>query len=245
VWQVEISDSARRRLRKLPKAIQETISRRIDWLRDNADFVQYEKLVGSDECSLHVGQYRILYLLVQAQAHYHYRLGQARRSLSKVKAKIVVPNFGTSGQRVFPREGGDLRRRRLERKILEALSDDNTVWMVETLINSGICRDEKEVIIRSIQTLFVAVFPERRIPPSCPPRGGKPQSVSKANRIALLYRGYLKIIIGGKKPVFSGENGFWQRRHNFNHDKTQLKNTTPNNQHHHFFKSYVHRLLLG
>ena len=53
-----------------------------------------------------------------------------------------------------------LKRRRLERKILEAFSDDNTIQMLETLIDAGICRDEKEVIIRSIQTLFVAAFPE-------------------------------------------------------------------------------------
>lgn len=53
-----------------------------------------------------------------------------------------------------------LRRRRLEHKILEALSDDNTIQMLEKLIAAGICRDEKEVISRSIQTFFVAVFPE-------------------------------------------------------------------------------------
>lgn len=53
-----------------------------------------------------------------------------------------------------------LRRRRLESEILEALSDDNTIQMLEKLIAAGICRDEKEVIVHSIQTLFVAVFPE-------------------------------------------------------------------------------------
>ncbi len=57
-----------------------------------------------------------------------------------------------------------LRLRRIEQLACEALAEGNTAQMVEALISAGICRDEKEVIIRGVETLFVAVFPESRRP---------------------------------------------------------------------------------
>ncbi len=55
-----------------------------------------------------------------------------------------------------------LRRRRIEQLVRKALAKANTAQMVEALISAGICRDEEEAIIRGVETLFVAVFPESR-----------------------------------------------------------------------------------
>jgi len=53
-----------------------------------------------------------------------------------------------------------LAQKRLERLMAEALVQNNVKQLIETIIDSGICADEKEVIIRSVQTFFIAVAPE-------------------------------------------------------------------------------------
>jgi len=47
--------------------IAEAIVRKIQWLAENADFIDHEKLVGRTEYSLHIGQYRVLYELDRKQ----------------------------------------------------------------------------------------------------------------------------------------------------------------------------------
>ena len=53
-----------------------------------------------------------------------------------------------------------VERRQAEKRVWEALSESGTEKLMEALISAGVCKDEKEVIIRGIQTLFVAAFPE-------------------------------------------------------------------------------------
>lgn len=53
-----------------------------------------------------------------------------------------------------------LERKRFERLMAEVLAQDDIKQLVETIIDSGICTDEKEVIVRAVQTFFIAVAPE-------------------------------------------------------------------------------------
>ncbi|MEZ8222367.1 mRNA interferase RelE/StbE [Candidatus Fervidibacteria bacterium JGI MDM2 JNZ-1-D12] len=62
-WQVVLSVQARREMKKLPHHLRIPVAKRIDWLAENADFIQHEKMTGAEEYSLHVGQFRILYTL--------------------------------------------------------------------------------------------------------------------------------------------------------------------------------------
>ena len=55
-----------------------------------------------------------------------------------------------------------IQRRQVERLMREAVSESGTQKLMEALISAGVCKDEKEVIMRGIQTLFVAAFPESR-----------------------------------------------------------------------------------
>jgi mRNA-degrading endonuclease RelE of RelBE toxin-antitoxin system len=63
VYEVIISDRAKKRLSKLPRAIGDDIVRKIYWLAENADDIAHERLQGHWEYSLHCGQYRIPYLI--------------------------------------------------------------------------------------------------------------------------------------------------------------------------------------
>ena len=47
----------------MPHHFRIPIAKRIDWLAENADYIQHEKMVGAEEYSLHVGQFRVLYTL--------------------------------------------------------------------------------------------------------------------------------------------------------------------------------------
>jgi mRNA-degrading endonuclease RelE of RelBE toxin-antitoxin system len=63
MYEVIISDKAKKRLSKLPKAIGDDIVKKIYWLAENADFIAHERLKGREEYCLHCGPYRIPYLL--------------------------------------------------------------------------------------------------------------------------------------------------------------------------------------
>lgn len=63
MFEVVISDQAEDRLGKLPRRIADGIVRKIHWLAANATAIRHEYMKGSDEASLHVGQYRVLYLI--------------------------------------------------------------------------------------------------------------------------------------------------------------------------------------
>jgi mRNA-degrading endonuclease RelE of RelBE toxin-antitoxin system len=63
LYEVIISDRAKKRLGKLPRAIADDIVRKIYWLTENADDIAHERLKGRREYSLHCGQYRIPYSL--------------------------------------------------------------------------------------------------------------------------------------------------------------------------------------
>ncbi len=66
MYEVILSDGARKRLGKLPKHIGRDILKKIYWLAENADDIRHEQLKGGREASLHCGQYRIPYLLDRA-----------------------------------------------------------------------------------------------------------------------------------------------------------------------------------
>ena len=66
MYEVIISDRAKKRLSKLPRAIGDDIVRKIYWLAENADVIAHERLQGHWEYSLHCGQYRIPYSLDRA-----------------------------------------------------------------------------------------------------------------------------------------------------------------------------------
>ena len=55
-----------------------------------------------------------------------------------------------------------IQRRQVEKLVQKALSESGIQKRMESLISAGVCKDEKEVIMRGIQTLFVAAFPESR-----------------------------------------------------------------------------------
>lgn len=63
MYEVIISDRAKKRLSKLPRAIGDDIVRKIYWLAENAHVIAHERLKGHWEYSLHCGQYRIPYSL--------------------------------------------------------------------------------------------------------------------------------------------------------------------------------------
>jgi len=63
VYEVIISDRAKKGLSKLPRAIGDDIVRKIYWLAKNADVIAHERLKGHWGYSLHCGQYRIPYSL--------------------------------------------------------------------------------------------------------------------------------------------------------------------------------------
>ncbi|MBI1925396.1 type II toxin-antitoxin system RelE/ParE family toxin [Candidatus Poribacteria bacterium] len=62
-WEVIISPTALRRLERLPPAIVQDVLDKIEWLRSEADSIRHARLTGSNEFSLHAGQYRIPYTL--------------------------------------------------------------------------------------------------------------------------------------------------------------------------------------
>ena len=66
MYEVIISDRAKKRFSKLPRAIGDDIVRKIYWLAANADVIAHERLKGHWEYSLHCGQYRIPYSLDRA-----------------------------------------------------------------------------------------------------------------------------------------------------------------------------------
>ena len=55
-----------------------------------------------------------------------------------------------------------IQRRQVEKLVQEALSESTIQELMEALISAGVCKDEKEVIMRGIQTLFVTTLPESR-----------------------------------------------------------------------------------
>jgi len=58
-----------------------------------------------------------------------------------------------------------LAEARAERLLKETLTEPPLRGLIDKLIASGTCRDEREVLIRAIESFFVAVIPEsqRRI----------------------------------------------------------------------------------
>jgi mRNA-degrading endonuclease RelE of RelBE toxin-antitoxin system len=63
VYEVIYTDRALKDLKKLSQKECRAIFGKIQWLAENADVVKHERMVGHKEYSLHVGQFRILYLL--------------------------------------------------------------------------------------------------------------------------------------------------------------------------------------
>lgn len=65
-FQLDFKETARHRLRKIARnapRLAEGISRKIKWLAANATVIKHEYMEDSDEASLHIGQYRVLYLI--------------------------------------------------------------------------------------------------------------------------------------------------------------------------------------
>jgi mRNA-degrading endonuclease RelE of RelBE toxin-antitoxin system len=61
MYEIVMSDEAKKRLSKLPRHIANDIVKKIAWLAENADAIDHERLRGRGENSLHCGQYRIPY----------------------------------------------------------------------------------------------------------------------------------------------------------------------------------------
>ncbi|MFB0535725.1 MAG: type II toxin-antitoxin system RelE/ParE family toxin [Anaerolineae bacterium] len=61
MYEIVMSDGAKKRLNKLPRHIANDIVKKIEWLAENADAIDHERLRGRGENSLHCGQYRIPY----------------------------------------------------------------------------------------------------------------------------------------------------------------------------------------
>jgi mRNA-degrading endonuclease RelE of RelBE toxin-antitoxin system len=66
MYELEFRRPAERRLLKLARRnpkIAQAITDKISWLMANLDELNHERMVGHNEYSLHVGQYRVLYTL--------------------------------------------------------------------------------------------------------------------------------------------------------------------------------------
>ena len=62
---------------------------------------------------------------------------------------------------------------KMEKLIREALSEDDTQKLVEALISAGVCKDEKEVVMRGIQNLLSRHFRSRDVRYSSHSREGR------------------------------------------------------------------------
>ena len=62
-WEVIISPTAFRRLKRISSDIAQDILDKIEWLRNDADSIKHSRLKNGEEFSLHSGQYRIIYTL--------------------------------------------------------------------------------------------------------------------------------------------------------------------------------------
>ncbi|MFA0778846.1 MAG: hypothetical protein RJAPGHWK_000340 [Candidatus Fervidibacter sp.] len=63
VYEVIFTNRARKDLKSIPQKDRQDVLSKIQWLAENADSIKHEKMTGHPEYSLHVGQFRILYLL--------------------------------------------------------------------------------------------------------------------------------------------------------------------------------------
>jgi len=62
-YRFAFTQRAGRRLSKLPRTVARSIADKVRWLAAHAEEVCHEKMKGHEEYSLHVGQYRILYII--------------------------------------------------------------------------------------------------------------------------------------------------------------------------------------
>ncbi len=67
MYEVRILDEAVRDLKRLDKPVAQRIVKRINWLAENLDNIQRERLTGelSDYYKLRVGAYRVLYQVLE------------------------------------------------------------------------------------------------------------------------------------------------------------------------------------
>jgi mRNA-degrading endonuclease RelE of RelBE toxin-antitoxin system len=66
MYRLEFEEPARRQLRKIGQRTPELargIAAKIQWLQKHAARIKHEKMQTSPECSLHIGGYRVLYLV--------------------------------------------------------------------------------------------------------------------------------------------------------------------------------------
>ncbi len=63
MYEIILTDQAKKQLQKLSKDTARRITTKINWLAQNADTVSHERLRGHREYSLHSGPYRIPYSL--------------------------------------------------------------------------------------------------------------------------------------------------------------------------------------
>lgn len=66
MYRVDFEEPAQRQLRRIARRSPDraaAIATKIEWLQKNAARIQHEKMQASPECSLHIGDYRVLYLI--------------------------------------------------------------------------------------------------------------------------------------------------------------------------------------
>ena len=68
-WEVTISPTVFRRLKRLPSIVAQDILDKIEWLRVDANSIKHARLRGGNEFSLHSGQYRVIYTLDRSRRH--------------------------------------------------------------------------------------------------------------------------------------------------------------------------------
>jgi len=62
-YEVVFTNRARKDLKSIPQKDRQDILSKIQWLARNAATIKHERMMGHPECSLHAGQFRILYLI--------------------------------------------------------------------------------------------------------------------------------------------------------------------------------------
>lgn len=62
-YKIVFTNRARKDLKSIPQKDRQNILSKIAWLAQNATAIKHEKMIGHPEYSLHVGQFRVLYLI--------------------------------------------------------------------------------------------------------------------------------------------------------------------------------------
>jgi len=88
MYEIVMSDEAKKRLSKLPRQIANDIVKKIARLAENADAIDHERLRGRGENSLHCGQYRIPYFRdVENRAIYIEDIGKHDEAYRRLKRR--------------------------------------------------------------------------------------------------------------------------------------------------------------